>query len=458
MQNPAPTANTSAGGPVFGRFLLKVAHRLRGGQSLELLEQIRRAPFTSPEQVRAHQFELLSKLLAHAETNVPYYREMFRKLGIHSTDIRNFSDFSGLPVLTKDIIRERLDDLRRHDRDPAALWTHHSGGSTGVPLKFYRDQTYMDYSDAGTFRNMMQCGWLPGEMVAFFWGGNDRMYAMSRWEFEMRQVLRRMYQFDPFHSGPADMDRWIARWRTLRPAAILGYASTIARFAQHIEAGRISIGAVKGVFTTAEKLYPEQRAVIERVFGCRVFDCYGSSEVQQIAAECPLGRMHINADFVVMETDHSPEGMPPPLLVTSLRNYAMPFIRYRNEDCGELSEEQCTCGNHFPLMKLKIARVSDNFVLPGKRVVHGEYFTHLMYGTEGIATFQFHQTAPDSITVWIVPGPGAAEARDRAIQSITEQIRGLSPDAPVNVVIRETDAIPLSSAGKHRFTRSDVKL
>lgn len=458
LQEQAFAAPTPSGGPVIGRLLLKATERLRGSRTLSILEQILPAPFASAEQVRARQFELLSKLLAHAEANVPYYREMFRTLGIRSSDIRNFEDFARLPVLTKDIIRARLEDLRREDVDAASLWTHHSGGSTGVPLKFYRDRTYMDYSDAGTFRNLMQCGWRPGEMVAFFWGGNDRMYAMSRWQFEARQALRRMYQFDPFHSGPADMDRWIERWRTLRPAAILGYASTIARFAQHIEAAGKQVRKVKGVFTTAEKLYPEQRAVLERVFDCHVFDCYGSSEVQQIAAECPHGGMHINADFVVMETDRGMEGMPPPLLVTSLRNYAMPFIRYRNEDCGELTDERCACGNNFPLMTLRIARVSDNFVLPGRRVVHGEFFTHLMYGTEGIATFQFHQTAADSITVWIVPGPGSPEARERAVRSITEQIHALSPEEPVNVVVRETDAIPLSSAGKHRFTRSDVKL
>jgi len=43
----------------------------------------------------------------------------------------------------------------------------------------------------------------------------------------------------------------------------------------------------------------------------------------------------------------------------------MPFIRYRNEDCGELMDGVCDCGSHFPLMQLRISRVSDNFTLPG---------------------------------------------------------------------------------------------
>lgn len=134
----------------------------------------------------------------------------------------------------------------------------------------------------------------------------------------------------------------------------------------------------------------------------------------------------------------------------------MPFIRYRNEDCGYLSSERCSCGNNFPLMRLEIARTSDNFIFPDGRIVHGEYFTHLMYGGQGIANFQFHQTALDRITLLIVPGPGAAEAREQQIRKVVEQIQSLSPSFTIRVEVRELDSIPLSSAGKHRFTRSDV--
>jgi len=39
--------------------------------------------------------------------------------------------------------------------------------------------------------------------------------------------------------------------------------------------------------------------------------------------------------------------------------------------------------------------------------------------------------------------------------SAVDQVRALSPEE-LTVEVRETDNIPLSSAGKHRFTRSDV--
>ena len=442
-----------------GRLLLGFTQRLRRSRSLALLGEIEKTPFAPAPDVMAGQFERLSALLAHAEARVPYYREMFSELGIRSRDIRSLSDFAALPVLTKEIVRERGPELVRDDVPLESLSKHHSGGSTGVPLTFYREAAYMDASEAGTLRNFRQSGWQPGEMIAFFWGGNERLYQMSRWQFELRQQLRRMYQYDPIHSGPAEMQDWLRRWQTLGASVAHGYASTIARFAEFIESKGQTVAPLKGVFTTAEKLYRPQREAISRVFGCPVYDLYGSSEVQNIAAECPRGSMHVNADFVVLEVDdaaRNEDDGPKPFLVTSLWNRAMPFIRYRNEDCGELVEDTCACGNHFPLMRLNIARTSDNFTLPGNRVVHGEFFTHLMYGSDGIINFQFHQTAVDSITLWVVPAPGDQAARERTLARAVEQIKSLAPGGEIEVLVRETEEIARSKAGKHRFTRSDV--
>jgi phenylacetate-CoA ligase len=443
-------------GPLLGRALLAFTDKLRGTDILGKWKQIENAPFRSAEEIRRKQLQDVRSLLVHAEARVPYYRNLFRGLGIESRDIRTWNDFSRIPILTKDIIRASQADLVREDVPVERLSPHFSGGSTGVPLKFFRSREYMVASDAGTYRNLQQCGWRPGEMIAFFWGGNDKLYGMSRLEFELRQFARRQYQFDPFLSGEQDMLHWARVFKRIRPRVILGYASTIARFASFIDSTGTKIDGIKGAFTTAEKIYRPQREAIERAFNCKVFDSYGSSEVQNIASECPEGRMHINADFVVVEEDPTDSDGPRPFLLTSLQNFSMPFIRYRNEDCGYLSDETCSCPNHFPLMRLEIARTSDNFLFPSGRVVHGEFFTHLMYGSDGILNFQFHQTAPDEIVLSIVSGPGRTDRREEKIRDSIRQIQALSPTHPIRVEVRYVESIPLSSAGKHRFTRSDV--
>lgn len=441
---------------LFGRLTLGFYHSLNGSRSLAVLREIETRPRASRAEILEYQFSQLSTLLAEAEIHVPYYRDLFKKLGIRSQDIRTLRDFSSLPILTKDIIRERAHDLVNDSVPQDRLRTSHSGGSTGVPLSFSHDRSYDDASEAGTFRNLLQCGWKPGQTILWVWGGNDRMYAIPGWQWELRQYLQRSYQFDPFHSGPSEMDAWLEKFQRIKPSVMIGYASTVARFAAHARARGQRLSPLRGVFTTAEKLYRPQRDVIASVFGCRVYDSYGSSEVRNIAVECSSGRMHVNADYVVLEADRAAPGEAAPFIVTSLGNRIMPFIRYRSDDCGQLLEGTCDCGSNFPLMDLNIARTSDHFVMPGGRVVHGEFFTHLMYGSEGISSFQFHQTALDSIVLWIVPGPGDQSVRNRRIREAVEKVKGLDPAAEIKVEVRTTEAIPLSRVGKHRFIRSDV--
>ena len=437
-----------------GGAVLRLSSALRGSNTLRRLAEIRAEPYVSAEEASRRQLDRTRELLRHCEATVPFYRERFRSAGIRADDVRSWQDFAAIPVLTKQDVRDHVEALVSEAVDRTTLMPHHSGGSTGVPLKFYRTMEYAALSEAGTYRNFMQCGWRPGEMIGFFWGANEKLEAMRAPEFVARQWLRRMYQFDPFRSGPADMDRWFRAWRLVRPRVALGYASTIARFARHLEERGLRPAPLRGVFTTAEKLYPAQRELIARVFDAPVFDCYGSSEVQNIAAECPRGSMHINADYVVVETFPEPaDGAPPPLILTSLKNRAMPLIRYRNEDCGRLVSERCDCGNGFPLMSLEVARTSDNFTLPNGRVVHGEYFTHLLYGSKGVDSFQFHQTAVDRIVLRYVASAGGNPAP--ALAHAAAEVDRLAP-GQVRVDVEPVSEIALSRAGKHRFTRSDV--
>jgi phenylacetate-CoA ligase len=435
-----------------GRLLLEVTHRLRGSGALQQFEAIRRAPFVAPEEAEERQLGTLRALLAHAEAHVPWYRAGFARAGVAARDLRTLGDLAAFPVLTKADLREHANQMVDERLDRSRLLLHHSGGSTGIPVTFHRDRHDLEASDAGTWRNLSQAGWRPGDMIAHFWGWNERLNRMPRWEFEARQWLRRSYQFDPFQAGEEAFARWVRTWNRIRPAVALGYASTMARFADWVLRTGMKIRPVLGSFTTAEVLLPPQRSAIETAFDGKVFDLYGSSEVQNIAAECPAGRMHVNADYAVVETE-APSGVSGPLLVTSLQARAMPFIRYRNEDVGRLLPGHCDCGNGFPLMALEIARLSDHFVLPGGRVVHGEYFTHLMYGTRGIETFQFHQTAPDRVVLRLVGVPGAATIAE--VARIRAEVEKLAPGV-LQVEVEQVEAIPLSTAGKHRFTRSDV--
>src|ERR1043166_4741871 len=66
--------------------------------------------------------------------------------------------------------------------------------------------------------------------------------------------------------------------------------------------------------------------------------------------------------------------------------------------------------------------------------------------------WDFWTPACYEIMLWIVPGQGNRQAREEKIQESIRQIRAVCPGHPIRIEVRELDAIPLSAAGKHRFT------
>jgi len=231
--------------------------------------------------------------------------------------------------------------------------------------------------------------------------------------------------------------------------------------------------SLKGIFTSAETLHPAQRQAIRRAFGCPVFDAYGCGEVLHVACECERGVMHVSSDWSIVEfgepvaaneamaasgaadaSGPGTEGLRP-LILTGLRNTAMPFIRYLNGDLAQAEAPDCGCGIHFPTLKLGLARSSDLFTLGNGRVVHGAYFTQTMFGADGVDSFQYHQTMPSRIILRIVKG----RRFGRADMDIIEKARRLVDEhsgGATAVEVEYVDEIPAAGRGKHRFTRSDV--
>ena len=56
----------------------------------------------------------------------------------------------------------------------------------------------------------------------------------------------------------------------------------------------LNVRSPAGIMTSAESIYPEQRALIARVFRAPVFDRYGSREAGNMAWECDHHRgLHV---------------------------------------------------------------------------------------------------------------------------------------------------------------------
>ncbi|MBC8490637.1 MAG: hypothetical protein H8D45_31865 [Bacteroidetes bacterium] len=92
------------------------------------------------EQLIEYQTERLKRIINYAYEYVPYYKQLFNDNRISPADIQSIDDMQLIPPLTKEIVRERFDDLTSiiyKKFDPILTQT---SGSTGTPLKLYLDR------------------------------------------------------------------------------------------------------------------------------------------------------------------------------------------------------------------------------------------------------------------------------------------------------------------------------
>ncbi len=184
---------------------------------------------------------------------------------------------------------------------------------------------------------------------------------------------------------------------------------------------------------------------MERVFRCKVYNQYGSREIPNIACECRHGNLHVFTDMVYLES--CPIDGEERIVLTSLTNRAMPFIRYENGDSGRLREGDCPCGSPFPLMEMGLCRSNDLIRTRHGKRVYPSYFTHLLDGLKDIRQFCFIQETPDKITLQLVTPNHLDRETEKALQA---RIRAEVADEMV-LEIRYLAEIERTSSGKHRF-------
>jgi len=234
----------------------------------------------------------------------------------------------------------------------------------------------------------------------------------------------------------------------------VAYAGSIDVYARFLEKKGVHPAyPARAIVSSAEMLIPTTRRTVESVFEKPVFDRYGNREFGAIATECSEhAGLHVNESDFILEIDSpDPWHQPGRLLVTYLRNAAMPFIRYDTGDLARFeSVEPCACGRSTLRLAAIAGRSSDTIRTASGKLIHGEYFTHLLYQIPGVQEFQFVQETLNEYRLLIRKGPQYRASEESAlIRQIQEEV-----GEEARVMIEPVESIPLLASGKRKFTIS----
>lgn len=397
----------------------------------------------------------LSTLLPHACQYVPYYRTIFQKTGIPINSLSE-DNLSNFPLLTKDIIKDNLETLISEKSNKNTLIENATGGSTGVPLKFYQDHHYLTVANALDAYVRKWWGVKPYDKTASIWGADREFHELSFKE-KLSSKLDRVIALNAFRMNKESLREFCITLKKWQPPYLMGYSSALEAMAECAIENGIEL-RFKAIRSTAETLWPHQRSLFEEAFKSPVYNFYGSREVNNIAAECPSMKFHLISTMRFIEIvdemgNRLPDGEEGFIAVTDLSNFSMPFIRYLNGDYGKLSNVPCDCGLPSPYIDKLLGRSTDLIRTKTGDMIHGEFFTHLFYGVNSIKQFQVHQKSLSEIKIRLVPeGDGPDELFVTNLkQKICDRLGSC-----VNISVEICKEIPIPKSGKHRFTISDV--
>jgi len=442
---------------VLKSYLLYLNARYKNEHWHKYYQQLKEHQWWSSDDIAALQLERLKLLLRHAYQNVPYYNRKFTEAGLHPDDIKTVDDLPRLPVLTREDVRENFSDLIAKNFPRSQMIPYATGGSTGKPLQFYISKQSLNW---GTAMVHLAYSWYGCEWtakMASLCGFSRRMLPSRNLIAIVSPLIFRRVQLDGYNMTESKMEDFVQKLVKFEPRGMIAYVSPAYVFAKYLKHKGISNIGLQAVITQAEKLLPHQRQLLEEVFHCEVFDCYGSREVPSMAFECPQHTgYHISTENVVLEFIRNNKPVSPgemgKIVVTDLHNYAMPFIRYENGDLGISSSEKCPCGRGMPLMKEIVGRTSDIIIGTGGKYMSGILFANILRHKPWVKQFQVRQNKNKDITVNIVPGTLPGEKELESTKAVLQQEVG---DA-IKLDIIFVDSIAATESGKYRYTISEV--
>ncbi len=437
---------------------------------LRLLRDIRRAGRETPSETALRRQARLTRLIDFARKHSVYYRKLYATIPEDIRDLRtlphvtkydlmaNFDEWTTDPAVTRKSAEAFVADTSLIGRlylDRYLAFA--TSGTTGWPAVFLQDReavaVYLALMLVRRLPTLIASGSLPR-----FLGNRARTATIiatgGHFTSSVVEAFVR-YRFPRLSGGNRTfslMDPLPALVRALndfQPAVIGSYPTALAVLAGEQAAGRLRIRPAL-LLSGAERLSQSVGERIAASFRCPLRDTYAATEFMGIAFDCRHGRMHVNADWLILEPVDaafrpvSPGEASHSSLLTNLANRVQPLIRYDLGDRVTVFSTACPCGNPLPSIRPEGRR--DETLYLETTDGHAKPLLPLVLGTvveetPGIRSYQVIQAGPRRLRIRVEEAPGYD--RTQVCDDILRRLREyLSTQDLASVDVERTEERP----------------
>lgn len=407
-------------------------------------KEINRLSSLSRDEIIEWQNRQFRKLIRFAYEHTVYYKDIIDKSGHSIDDFTSTDDICRLPVLTKEIIRQRYSDIVPDNINEIAHRKHSTGGSTGEPLHFIIDENTWGYVTAAKIHAWKTTGFHYGEPFLAF--GSSSLFRVNKknWSHDIYYKLRNVISLNGMNMEDSICRKYLEIAHKKRVKYIYGYASSIYILASYVKKHNVKY-KLNAVFTTSEVLNPEYRQVIEEAFDTKVMDCYGAHDGGITAFEIERGSYFVGYNtFCEVE---NPSGIST-LYCSNLIDFAFPMLRYEVGDAVVIDNTENTHYNGQIVKKIE-GRTGDIIRLKNGHTITNPGFT-IVFKQFNVKAYRIKQLSENSLVVTLVVLPNFKKEEE---SKIIDTIKKYAGD-DCEILIEYIDQFEPLENGKRRFIMS----
>lgn len=410
------------------------------------------------------QLDRLKAMLSYAYENTVYYKRSFDEAGVRPEDVQTLSDIQKLPFIDKKTERDTQhvgsffgEMCSVPEEDVVFMAT--SSGSTGVPTVSPFTQEDFDLWQDTEARLFWQAGMRPSDRYvhglnfALYVGGPDvigaqRLGALAIWV------------------GAVPSDRLLFVLKQYQPTVIWtspSYAWQLGEKAKEKGFDPKTDFSIHTIIVAGEPggSIPSTRAAIEELWGAKVVDFFGLSDIYGACAAACEARdgLHIVEDQILVETvdPHTGEVLEPgelgELVYTTLMKKARPMIRFRTGDIGYVSNLPCQCGR--TLARIHITGRKDEMFIVGAVNVFPTDIEYVVRAEKGLTGEYSIRVYTEDFTTRYEVSVERAQSSEEPYDEVARRVEGALKThtgvRPAKVIVH--DAGKLGTSSEHKASR-----
>ena len=440
---------------LLGRIYRSIPLSIRYGKIYtEYTKLLEESQWWSREKLEEYQWCKLEVLLKHAYQNVPYYRRVFDEKGLKPKDIQNWDDFRKVPFLTKQIIRDNLEDLVAKNYSQSRKLYVTTGGSTGMPLSLYYEKGVARSKELAFITALWsRVGYKSGDKLAVLRANLVRGIDNRKfWEYE---PIKNRLILSSYHMTDENLPLYIEQIRTFKPKFLHIYPSTLTILAMFMKKNNIQpFQSVKAILASSESMFPLKIKLFEEVFQCQFFFWYGLTELSALAGPCEKSiYYHIFPEYSYVELIDSngnpvaEENTMGEIVGTTFDNDIMPLIRYKTQDLAVHAKPKCKCGRNYPLLSRIEGRLQEFFVDKNGSLITFIAHDYALWNVrDKINAYQYVQNEPGRVLLNI-------DAKNKFSISDIDSVKRTFWDfyPSFDIKIKFVEHIPRTERGKFRY-------